>query len=981
MSSNLILRRAVGLAVGAAGAATASLAYAPAALAADTAAGPNAETAPSSDQLQEVIVTGTRVRRVDLETADPVLVLDNSTITQSGAVTVGDLVDRIPSIAGAATNPNLNNGGGFGESNIELRGLDAKRTLILIDGRRVNLAGASGAVDVNMIPINLIDHVDVLKEGAGAIYGSDAIAGVVNFVTRKNIDGLEITADVGESSKKDAQHHNFGLLWGTSTDKMNIEAGFNYNEQDSLSMAKRKWSQLALYLYSGSLNPVGSSRVPGGRAFLDTALAAQFGCGSVTRKPGAAGTALTDYSCYTNANAFNFQPFNLNVTPQERGAFFTKLNYKINEGFETYGSVTYNHTHSGFQLAPLPFDSNADQIVISKNNIYNPFGIDFGGGTAVGSVNPDYTLRMTSVGDRRSDTDSASVLSNIGLKGAIFDTGWNYDANVAYNRLDQTANVSGYLLSNALANAVGPSFIAADGTPTCGTVAAPIANCIPANIFNLSAPSQVTALNSISASYTNQNTFISKTATLDANGPVWKDGIAGAGDWLASAGVDYTELEGIFSTSTITQAQPPSFLNCLIAQEACTGDSLGKYNFKEAYVELFAPLVKDVFLVKALNIDVGERYSDYSLFGHTSRAQFKVEYRPISDILFRGTYAQVFRAPTIADISAAPAANAPDLNDICSGFTGAGTAQFPNLPAACKGVPTGGLNTPFNEPNNQVTGLVTSNTNLKPETGNVKTFGVVYDPYFVKGLHLSLDWWDYSVNNLLTTLDPNFAIQQCGITGAAEFCDLIQRVQATPTAGANTNANAGDIIVFNQPTFNLGQLITNGVDFSLAYTLHTDLIGDFLFTVDETHLMTYKSTPAPGAATQEIAGTFNTQFGFYAKDRGTLTVGWSGFNANAMLTARYIGGVSIPFTNAEFNADGSFKDFLGWHLGSVIYYDLTGGYNIKGTNTSLRAGILNLADKTPPIGGINSFAESAVTPVTTYDTIGRRMFLGFTQKF
>jgi iron complex outermembrane receptor protein len=983
MSSNLKLRRAVGLAVGAAGAATASLSYAPTALAADAAVGPNAETAPN-DQLQEVIVTGTRVRRVDLETADPVFVLDNSTIAQSGAVTVGDLVDRIPSIAGAATNPQLNNGGGFGESNIELRGLNAVRTLILIDGRRVNLAGASGAVDVNQIPINLIDHVDVLKEGAGAVYGSDAIAGVINFVTRKNVDGLELTGDAGISSKKDAQHHNFGLLWGTSTDKFSIEAGANYNQQDPLFMSKRGWSKLALYLYSGSLNPVGSSRVPGGRAFLDPNLAAQFGCASVTRNPGAAGTAKSDYSCYTNANAFNFQPYNYNVTPQERGEFFTKLNYKINEGFETYGSVIYNHTHSGSQLAPLPFDANSDQVVISKNNIYNPFGIDFGGGTAIpNNQNPDYTLRMSSLGPRHADTTSNSILSNFGLKGAIFDTGWNYDGNVAYNRLDQEANVSGYLFSSALQNAVGPSFLAADGTPTCGTPAAPIANCIPANIFNLSAPSQVTALQSIAAYYNTQNTFISKTASFDTNGPVWKGGLFDAGDVLASAGVDYTELSGNFLTSAITQAQPPSFLNCQIAQEACSGDSSATYNFKEVYAEVFMPLVKDVFLVKALNVDIGDRYSDYSLFGDTNRAQFKVEYRPISDILVRATYAQVFRAPTIADISAAPAANSPDLNDICSGFTGAGTAAFPNLPAACKGVPTTGApsGAPFSEPNNQVTGLVTSNRDLKPETGNVKTFGVVYDPSFVKGLHLSVDWWDYSVSNLLTTLDPNFAIQQCGITGAAEFCNLIQRVPSNPAPGTNTNPNAGQIIVFNQPTFNLGQLTTNGVDTSIAYTLHTDLIGDFNFSLDETHLMTYKSTPAPGAATQEIAGTFNTQFGFYAKDRGTVNIGWSGWNAQTMLTVRYIGPVQIPFTNAEFNPDGSFKDFLGWHLGSVVYFDLTAGYTIKATNTSLRAGILNLADKTPPIGGINSFEESAVTPVTTYDTVGRRMFVGFTQKF
>ena len=146
--------------------------------------------------------------------------------------------------------------------------------------------------------------------------------------------------------------------------------------------------------------------------------------------------------------------------------------------------------------------------------------------------------------------------------------------------------------------------------------------------------------------------------------------------------------------------------------------------------------------------------------------------------------------------------------------------------------------------------------------------------------------------------------------------------------------------------------------------------------------MTYKSTPAPGATTQEIAGTYNKQFGFYAKDRGTLGIGWSGWDVNALLTARYIGHVDIPLTNALFNADGTFNSFLGWHLGSVIYYDLTAGYNIKATNTSLRVGMLNIADKLPPIAGINSFAVgSSVTDVTTYDTIGRRFFVGFTQKF
>jgi iron complex outermembrane receptor protein len=975
MSSNLNIRQAVGLAVGAAGATAASLAYMPTALAADTTTGPNAETAPNTDTLQEIVVTGSRVRRVDVETADPVLVLDQSTIAQSGAVTMGDLISRIPSIAGAAMSPQINNGGGFGESNIELRGLNAQRTLILIDGRRVNLAGSVGAVDVNQIPINLIDHVDVLKEGAGAIYGSDAIAGVVNFVTRKSLDGFELTGDWGESTKHDAKHHNFGAMWGTNTDKFNIQVGFNYNQQDELTMGQRKWSQFALYLYSGSLNQGGSSRVPGGRVFFPagSALATQYGCTSVTLIAGAAGTSQGDYRCFNgNSDKFNFQPFNLNVTPQERGAIFSKVNYKINDSFEVYGSAIYNHTHSASQLAPLPFDANSDQIVISKNNIYNPFGIDFGGGAAVGGANPDYDLRMSSLGNRFSNNVNSSIISNVGLKGAIFDTGWNYDGNVSYNRLDQYSDNFGYLLTSSFENAVGPSFINSAGTPTCGIPAVPITGCIPANIFNLSAPSQVQALNGIAASFTTDATFISKTATLDANGPVWKGGLFDAGDWLASVGLSYTGLEGIFTTSTIDQAQPPDFLACQIPGGVCSGNSQGSYNFKEGYVELFAPILKDLPGVKSLNIDVGDRYSKYSLFGSTNRSEFKVEYRPISDVLVRGTYAQVFRAPTIANISAAPAGSAPTLNDICAGYTGAGTAAYPNLPAACVGVPTDGS---FKEPQNQVNGLLQSNQNLKPEIGNVKTFGFVYDSSLLRGFSMSVDWWDYSVNNLLTQLDPNYAIQQCGITAAPQFCSLIQRFPST-------SPNAGLIVVFDQPTFNLGQLTTNGVDSSFKYTLRTDLIGQFQFTVDETHLMTYKSTPAPGATTQEIAGTYNKQFGFYAKDRGTLGIGWSGWDANALLTARYIGHVDIPLTNALFNSDGSFNSFLGWHLGSVLYYDLSAGYTIKATNTSLRAGMLNIADKLPPIAGINSFAVgSSVTDVTTYDTIGRRFFVGFTQKF
>src|SRR5688572_14679109 len=170
----------------------------------------------ATESMEEVIVTGSRVRRLDTESASPIVTIDKASIEKSGVTTAGDLLQRLPTVSGAATNPAVNNGGGFGEANVELRGLDAKRTLVLLNGRRLGLVGASDATDINLIPVSRIERVDVLKEGAGAIYGSDAIAGVVNFITRKDVEGAELTAGYGETAENDGKTQNVNLLWGTS---------------------------------------------------------------------------------------------------------------------------------------------------------------------------------------------------------------------------------------------------------------------------------------------------------------------------------------------------------------------------------------------------------------------------------------------------------------------------------------------------------------------------------------------------------------------------------------------------------------------------------------------------------------------------------------------------------------------------------------------------------------------------------------------
>ena len=918
------------------------------------------QTAAPAEEAQTVTVTGTRIRRVDQETANPVFVMDQSAIQSAGVSTMGELLQRVPSVAGAATNPQVNNGGGTGESNIELRGLGAQRTLVLLNGRRIGIVGntTTSAVDINMIPINAIERVEVLKEGAGAVYGSDAIAGVVNFITRKDVDGAEASAQYGQTSESDGKSTQYGILLGTNTDKMSIMFAGNYNKQDGVSANDRKFSAFALYLYGGAVSQGGSSRTPNGRIRVPRPNGTGGTCSSQTRIDGAPGTSINDYRCFQNSDLYNYQPFNLLITPQERGSLFSTINYNVNDQLSAYAEVLYTHTSSGFQIASLPFDAVADDTIISQSSVYNVFGTSFGG---VEGDFPNLQTRLTALGNRFSQVSTQDAMANAGLKGKIGDTGWEWDTNFSYGHKDQGQDIGGYLLKDKLTQAVGPSFIDATGAH-CGTPGAVISGCTPIDIFNLSDPAQIAALQSISTNYTTDYVYRSKSGSVNLNGKIFE---LPAGDVQLAIGGEYRDQEGTFTVDALTRGVAPLYLSCLLAQETCSGNSFAKYNVKEYYAEIFAPLLKDLPGVHALNLNAGIRRSDYSkdTIGQSTNAEFKVEYRPINDILVRASYAEVFRAPTIADLSFAPTQDSPTFADPCTNLTSAQLAGNPNLNKACAGViPDSG----FTQPNSQITGLIQGSQDLKPETGDVRTFGVVYDSSQIRGLSLTLDYWKYKLDDLITQLDPNFAVNQCVQTGNDQFCGLMFRYPATSN-------NAGLFQVFQEPIVNLGQLKTDGIDFGIKYSIRQTAIGSFNFSLDITHINSYENTPAPGAAPIEIAGTFDKQFGNYAKNRGLLAVGWQYAGLDALVTTRFIDSLEIK------SPDGVLPDAPPLPISRYFYVDATVGYNFP-TNTRVQVGGINLGNKQPPLMYQNN-VTNANTDVSTYDTLGRRWFVGVQQKF
>jgi len=904
-------------------------------------------------ELEQIVVTGSRIRRVDAETASPVFTMDRNSITASGVTSMGELVQQVPAIAGAATNPAVNNGGGTGAATVELRGLGAERTLVLLNGRRVGAISSVGAVDINMLPVNMIERVEVLKEGAGAVYGSDAIGGVVNFITRKDLDGLELGYDYGVSDVGDGARQAVSLAWGMTGERGNVLIGANYNKQDLVSAGDRSFARNALYLYNGAVTQGGSSRTPNGRIRFNAGdpLRKLYGCSSVTKKDGAAGgngTNLNNYRCFTNSDLYNYQPLNLVMTPQERASVFTSANYKVTDDVEAYAEWLHSYTTSGYKIAELPFDARADNVVIPVNNVYNPFGIAFGGAAG---VNPNAAWRMKSLGQRQSNVGSTADQATFGAKGKILDSSWTWDLSGQYAHFRQDTEIKGYLISSKLQAAFGPNFLDESGHVVCGTPSAPILSCTPINVFDINNPNQKQALKTITASYTQQYDYNSKTAALDFTGNLFH---LPAGAVQLAVGFDYNEQEQTFNTDTLTEAQPPDYLNCGIAQEACSGDVRGSYNVKEVYGEVFIPILKDVPAFQALNLTIGARYSDYNTFGSTTNSSFKLEWRPITDLLLRGSYAEVFRAPQINDLYGAKASTSTTFADPCVKLT---ASADPGLKAFCVNVPQDGS---FTQDNGQVEGLLQGNPNLKPETGDVLTAGIVYEPSWFNGFSANVDWWEYKLKDVITAIDVKTASDICIANGTQQFCDYFKR------------GPDGQILSVQQPTINLGKLDTSGVDFGFKYALRDTRAGSFQFVLDATYIDKYDSTPCPICDTVHVAGTYNRQYGNFAKFRGLASIGWGFDPFTALLSARYIGSLDLK------NADGVIPD-VTLNIPSKTYLDLTIGYTFW-EKLTVTAGVDNLTNEQPPILYQNN-VTNANTDVQTYDTIGTYWRMGVKYKF
>jgi outer membrane receptor protein involved in Fe transport len=987
------LYRAVKLALS--GGALASMAFAAPSFAQE-------EDQEQSAVLDRIQTTGTRLSQADIEGATPVTVLDRQDIERIGLNDLAEIVRQLPSITGSPLSTSTNNGG-TGASLVDIRGLGTIRTLVLVNGRRDISNG-----DLSVIPVSIVERIDVLKEGASAVYGADAVSGVVNIITRRDFTGAEVLASYGRSfelvrnpaadevgdpglagSDGDAKRVSFVI--GDSSEKSNFVIGLEYNEQDPVFQGNVNSPQfqntlvvtdLDDFLSNGlgsfgndfdgdgrnGLTSVGSTRTLGGFVNLPDGFtnpilntpgnAVDCGVNNQGNRIGQCAFALNGAgglaNPFTNADTYNFSPVNYLQTPFERTNLFVQGDYDIFDNVNAYVEARYSNRRSSQLLAPLPYDSRNDpgaplangRSGISAQNVYNPFGIDL----------TDVRRRVSETGGRNFDNEINQVQLNTGLRGDFGSLAptWQWDVSWQWGRRSRIDTDGGQFVGARLANALGPSFFDDAGVARCGTPDQIIDGCVPLNLFGGAGTITQDQLDYVTADLNDRTTTKRQVFNASATGDLFD---LPGGVVSTAFGYEFRKEEFSFVPDSGK------------ATDAVTGNTggatAGEYDVDSLFIEVNVPLLSGLPGAELLEVGAGFRYDDYSSIGDTGNFQASIRWQPIQGLLVRGSYSEVFREPNVNELFAAQADAFPSFQDVCS----SGVLGNPNAPdlystltpeqqARCvaTGAPAGG----FTQSDTQVRIRTSGNDELRPETGETYTIGLAWSPDFIPGFSLTVDYWDVQLDGAITVLAGGNVVSQCVIAGVQSQCDNIQRF------------NDGNIESLLSENVNIGSESASGIDFGFNYGTSTDF-GLFDARLLLTYLDERESTTI---TTVDAAGRFEDRNGLsrgvYPEWKGTFNLDWSYDNFGASVNVDYLGSVD-EFDTDALNAlqPGQSEDSAFFQkVDAEWYVDLVARYNFS-WGTQISAGVTNVFDNDAPfiIGEFN-----ANTDTDTYRLLGRSWF-------
>lgn len=972
----------------------------------------NAQTAPATaantappEQLQEVVVTGSRISVPNQASISPVTFVSALDVQQTGVSRVEDLLNSLPQVF-AAQGGNVSNGG-TGAATVNLRGLGDKRTLVLVNGFRLGPGDpANSASDVNMIPAELIDSIEVLTGGASSVYGADAVAGVVNFKLNDHFEGVKLVADAGIY-----QHHNdnpegvqqaiaaagfqeapnsvntgaqksLAFIAGLNSPDGNGNATFYATYRNIAGVLQSKYDYSACSLgsgfvtnNSGKFSCAGSSTSYPGRFTAVDVNGVPLAGRQVENTIGPNGTLIP----FSAANLYNFGALNFYQRPDERYTAGAFMHYEFNEHATVYSHFMFMDDISTAQVAPGGIFAD-----LRTFNCSNPFlSTDQINTWCAGNTANTATVligrRNVEGGPRLTTFEHMDFHEVLGVKGKI-DDAWDYDSSFQYSYVNNPNINFNFFDKTKEANAL--NVIQTPTGPQCVVGGA----CVPYNIFNLSQPPSQAAINYLDTPAQSQGFVKQLAVNINFTGDLGKYGVQSP---LASSGLkvnvggEYRDVTSAVQTDAFEQS--PNV-------DGAGGPAppiLGGEISREGFIEARMPLLEDKPFAQTLNLETGYRYSSYNLGFQTNTYKFGVDWSPVSDVRLRGSFSRAVRAPNVVELFT-PAAIGLDgtySSDPCAGATPVASA------AACArtGVTAAQYGHIESNPAGQYNGLLSGSQTLHPETALTSSFGIGWTPSFIPGFRAQIDYYNIKIEGVIQGLGGANILNQCMTNDL--LCGDIHRDQFGSLFLLTALPGAGYII---DPLVNNGSVLERGVDLDLSYSFDIGSVGKIRTALVGTYINSYEVEPIandPGSSYQCVGyygatcSSFNTGAGIPVFRwrhtlRTTWSTPWSGLDVS--VAWRYFSGVkSEQFsTNPNLGAIGgtiangviSNTDAF---ISSFNYIDLTAAVKL-GDKVTLRLGVNNVFDKDPPVIGASTLpgppAGNGNTFPQVYDSLGRFIF-------
>ncbi len=959
-----------------------------------------AAPAAAAEGIEEIVVTGTRIGRDNLEEFGHITVLTADDIKSAGITTVDQLLFELPTVTLNGISRNDNNGG-IGLAWVELRNLGVDRTLVLVNGRRFvsSSTGVSEGVDLNNIPVPMIERVEVLLDGASAAYGADAVAGVINIITKTDFEGVLLDAQAGITDKADGEQTSVSGTIGANYDKGNITFNANWMRRGEVKAKDRNWSKTPVtFAYFDDADGDGKITTPKYDDPSELALAEETElvmlCGSSIPPEGRdvwsggwfspdpdTGASFSRFGGNGCPPRYNFNTPSWATGRVDRLSLNLQADYEFAENAELYVEGLYANRHSRQQMAPVPITAfntpYPNGWLVPLTNPYIPD--DYMANLEPGTEWLMMYRRSVETGPRIYDQEADTFRLVTGVRGDMFNK-FKWDVFFNYGR-SQADNETRNQINLTKAIEAGDPALCAQKEGT---------GCVVANYFGAGAMSEEAA-DYIKFREVDRSMFDQYQVAGSVTGDVYQLPYGGLG---LALGAEFRREQGYYRPSPLTVGQDNS--------GNLSGETQGYYQVGEAFGEISIPIVRGVTGVHDLTLDGAARFSQFNTFGSAFTYRGALSWAPVPDVRVRGTYSTAFRAPGISDLYGGSADSYEIVDDPCSNYAASGdpvliaNCQADNVPAT------------FAQRDQQLRTNIGGNPELDAEKAQVLSGGLVFTPTFLpavlKGFSATADFYQIKIDNAISSVTPQIIVDECyRKEGRSELCDRIAR---GPT---------GDITFLDASSENVGKVDTTGLDVAVRYNFPLARVGldalgrldlgwqgSFLFTSNET-LKAGGSEPEDGecpVGTAELddglcypfnkyAGFIDSSGGFFPKLRWTIMAGLTGESWAVQSTHRYIASAwdfGHNFTEAdakkvygddweELDAGGGSDPFP--QVSAMFYWDISAQYTYQ--DLTLVVGVDNVMDVAPP------FYYVGLGPNTSnaagYDYLGRYIYTTLSYRF